>query len=267
MSVFLDFWCGIIFYKKGDVIIVNEYEKEQTARFEGTYSQQEIDLNNRLYEECLKECLDVSAIKELLKQGADPLGATAVSGWGLLEHVYGGIIFEMSQRENTDNLPIITELFLESGMDMDKPKVPYDEENSLNPMWNMAYIVDENTLCVLKTLLDNGLSAVSAAEMWDHIIFDLYVEWGVHGNSEYKGCELTGAMKVVMLCASYDHVLNEDEGLQEFIGCSHNNYDIHKFRNWNDFYYVFDEKRPQSNRIGVRIYDVKSKCEVWKFEF
>ena len=68
------------------------YEETYWKHFVGMYSQEEVELNNKLYEECSKEILDVVKIEELLKQGADPLGATAVSGYGLLDHIYGEIL-------------------------------------------------------------------------------------------------------------------------------------------------------------------------------
>ena len=73
----------------------------------------------------------------------------------------------------------------------------------------------------------------------------------------------------MIACASYDHVLNNDEDLRRFIDYSNNNYDLHKFRKWNDIYYVFDtshcEKTPELYRSIVKIYEAKSDQEVWRF--
>ena len=86
---------------------MNEYEIECTSRYEGTYTIEEIELNNQLYAECSKETLDCEAVEELLKKGADPLGATAISGWGLLEHIYTEVIVD-SQESNSRHLCLIT---------------------------------------------------------------------------------------------------------------------------------------------------------------
>lgn len=140
---------------------MSKYEIESTRRYEGTYTEQEVELNNRLYEECSKTIPDLNAIEQLLKQGADPLGATAVSGWGLLDHIYGEILSDGDECTSID-LPSITELFLKYGMDISNPRVPYDDKNSLNPMWSFAFVPNDNATLALKMLLDSGLDANSA---------------------------------------------------------------------------------------------------------
>ncbi len=251
-----------------EVFFVNEYEIECTGPYEGTYTPEEIELNNRLYEECTKETLDFDAIEKLLIQGADPLGGTAVSGWGLLDHIYGEILCD-SQESNSVNLPRITELFLKHGMDIDHPRVPYDYDNSLHPMWQFAFVMNENSVYALKMLLDEGLSADAAGEMWGHATFDLInIGCGDPCNDKHRNYECVWLMKMLMLCASYDHVLEQDEDLRSFIDYDHNNYDLHKFRRWNDFYYRFDTShcngRPEFYKSVVRIYETASDKEIWK---
>ena len=247
---------------------MNEYEIECTSRYEGTYTEREIELNNQLYAECSKEILDCAAIETLLKNGADPLGATAVSGWGLLEHIYGELICD-SQESKSINLPRITELFLKYGMDIDHPKIPYDGDNSLHPMWQFAFVMNENSVYALKMLLDDGISADAVGEMWGHATFDLInISCGDPNNDEFWNYECVWSMKMIMLCASYDHILNQDEDLQEFIGCAYNNYDIKKFREWNNYRYEFDtskcDRSPELYKSVVRIFEIASNKEIWK---
>ena len=82
-----------------------------------------------------------------------------------------------------------------------------------------------------------------------------------------KACILS--LKATMLAASYDYMLNEYEHLRNFIGYSFNDYDVHKFRNWNDFIYEFDtshcKRRPELYQSVVTIYEAESKKAVWKF--
>lgn len=99
---------------------MNEYEFECTHCYEGDYTLEEVDMNNKLYEECVKEEIDLNVIEELLKESADPLVATAVSAWGLLDHIYGDILCD-TQDMLSKNLPEITELFLKYGMDISNP--------------------------------------------------------------------------------------------------------------------------------------------------
>lgn len=61
--------------------------------YEGVYTPEEVELNKKLLEECVKEKINLNVIEELLKKGADPLGATDVSGWDVMEHVYGEILY------------------------------------------------------------------------------------------------------------------------------------------------------------------------------
>jgi hypothetical protein len=76
---------------------------------------------------------------------------------------------------------------------------------------------------------------------------------------------------MLILIASYDHVLNNDEDLRRIIGVSYNTYDIHNFKNWNNYYFEFDtsrcEKYPELYGCVVRVYDVENNNEVWKIGF
>lgn len=250
---------------------INDYEREETQKYEGIYTSEEIELNNKLLNECLKENVDFGFVEELLKQGADPLGATAEYGWGLLNHVYGEIVGPKAciEGRHLHNIPRITELFLKYGMDMTTPRISYDDDNSLNPMF--CFLEDENGIKALKLLLDAGLDSVSAAEFWDTAIFDQFNVCRFDPNDEEWHDRFVWMMKMIMLVASYDHVLHDDNGLYEIVGCAYNSYDIHKFRNWDDYYYVFDtsrcERHPELYKSVVRIYEGATDKEVWKIGF
>ena len=63
-------------------------------------------------------------------------------------------------------------------------------------------------------------------------------------------------------------MLRNDDGLFEFLCCDINDYDIHRFRNWNDYEYYFDTSacgnRPEIYGSIVRVYEKETKKEVWK---
>ena len=246
---------------------MNEYEIECTSRYKGTYTEEEIELNKRLYVECSKEVLDCEAIEELLKKGADPLGATAVSGWGLLEHIYDELICD-SQDFQSVNLPKITELFLKYGMDVSKPKVPYDGDNSLHPLWSFSFIPNENAIQALKMLLDKGLDSDSAGEFWGHSISDQINVHREDPNAPEYNDWFSWTFKMIMLIASYDHILDEDEYFRKEIGCEYNHYDTHRFREWNNYRYEFDtsrcERSPELYKSVVNIFEVESNELVWR---
>ena len=73
---------------------------------------------------------------------------------------------------------------------------------------------------------------------------------------------------MLLLGASYEHIINNDEHLREFICFKDNTYDIHKFRNWNDFEYYFDtshcSRKPELYGAIVHISDKKTGEKVWK---
>lgn len=129
--------------------------------------------------------------------------------------------------------------------------------------------MNENSVYALEMLLDNGLSADDASEMWGHATFDLInIECGDPNDDEFWNYECTWVMKLIMLCASYDHIIDNDPDLRNFIDFDQNTHDLHKFRKWNDFCYEFDtshcERHPELYKSIIRIYEKESKKEVWK---
>ncbi|WP_418545935.1 hypothetical protein [Ruminococcus bromii] len=251
-----------------DYNYTNDYEREYTKKYEGIYTSEEIELNKKLKEECTKEHVNFEVVEDLLKQGADPLGGTGICGWDALEHIYGEIVSE-SQETNSVNLPKITELFLKYGMDIDNPKVPYDDNNSINPLWDFSFVPNENSISALKMLLDYGLSADSFAQFWDHSMLDfLNIECGDPENDEFWNHECIWTFKMLLLGASYNHIINDDDEIGDFLCCFCNTNDIHIFRNWNNFEYHFDtshcDRYPELYGSIIHIYSKKTGEEVWK---
>lgn len=248
---------------------INEYERDETQKYEGTYSAEEVELNKRLLAECSKENIDFDLVEELLKQGADPLGATEVYGWGLLEHVYEELVMNSYDDIGSINLPKITEVFLKNGMDIASPRIPYDGNNSIHPL--RFFPADEYSIVAFKLLLDYGVDADSVAEFWDRCIFDQINVNYDDPNSEEWHDWFVWLMKTIMLISSYDHIINNDEDLRNLIGYTYNSYDIHNFREWDNFYYEFDTSRctrfPELLKSVVRIYDKNTNEEVWKIGF
>lgn len=247
---------------------ISEYEREWTQKYEGAYTPEEIELNIKLKEECSKDSIDYKRVEELLKQGADPLGGTAICGWDLLDHIYGEVVDD-SLYTNSDDLPRLTELFLEYGMNVDAPRVPYDGENSINPLWDFSFVPNENSILALKMLLDHGLSATSFAEFWDHSMTDFFhIECGDPQNDEYWNKECVWTFKMLLLGASYDHIFEDDESIGEFICCAFNKNDVHIFRNWNDFEFRFDtsycRRYPELYGSIIHIYSKATGNEVWR---
>lgn len=250
---------------------MNDYEREQTQKYEGIYSPEEIELNKKLYEECQKESIDFDLVEELLKKGADPLGPTSGQGWGLLDHIYGELVGPEANFHDRylPHLPKITELFLKYGMDVSSPRIPYDDDNSLHPLF--CLIENKYGIESLKHLLDAGMDADSASWFWSTAIFDQFNVCNDDPNDDELYDRFVWMMKMIMLVASYDHILKDDESLQKTVGYAYNTYDIYKFRNWDDYRYVFDtsrcERHSQLYQCVVKIFDVQTDTEVWKIGF
>lgn len=250
----------------------NDFEREETQKHEGIYTYEEIELNKKLYEECSKKVIDFEVVEKLLKQGADPLGPTEAHSYGLLEHIYGEIVSE-SQDNNGVYLTQITELFLKYGMDVDNPRIPYDGGNSINPLWDLGLCLNERSIETLKLFLDRGISVDSFGQFWSTAMGDLIdVECGDPVRDEFWNRVCVLSLKATMLAASYDYMLNEYEHLRKFIGYSYNDYDVHKFRNWNDFSYEIDtsncDRYPEHCELYksvVTIYEIESGKKVWRF--
>jgi hypothetical protein len=245
----------------------SEFERELTQKYEGIYTSEEVELNKKLYEECSKETIDYAAVEELLKKGADPLGGTSAYGWDLLEHVYEELVYS-SQDSDSSTLPKLTELFLQYGMDVDHPRLPYDDSYSISPLWSFAFVPNEYATEALKMLLDHGLSAESFSDFWQHAIGDLcYVDGGDLENDESWNQECTWIFKMFLLGASYDHIYQNDEEIPKVVCSSINTGDIHMFRNWNDFEYRFDashcERHFYLNGAILHIYSKQTSEEVW----
>lgn len=238
-------------------------EAENTRMEALACTQEEIELNRRLYAECVKEAPDFDAIEALLELGADPLGALGTSGDERTKHVYGEIISDTLD-DDSAHLPRITALFLAHGMDVDHPRIPYDHEESLNPMWDLAFALNENALRTLEMLLDKGLSSHSAALLWEHALTDLVLAHADPVNDEFWLGACTWTLKAMMLCASYEHIGGRDESLRKVINCAQNSVDLCRFRSWNDFDYRFSAS-PDSS-IVARIVERESKMEVWSLQ-
>lgn len=224
------------------------------------YTQEEIALNQRLYAACVRKAPDFDAIERLLALGVDPLGAMGASDDAMTEHVYGEIICDTLDDDNA-NLPHITAMFLAHGMDVDRPRIPYDQEHSLNPMWELAFASNDNALRALKLLLDRGLSSDSAALVWEHALTDLVLARANPVNDSFWRDAYAWVVKAMMLCASYEHIGGHDESLRERINCAQNSGDLLRFRRWDEFDCRFSAASDAS--FLVRIVERESRKEVW----
>ena len=230
----------------------------------------ELELNAELLKACEANVIDYDLVDSLLKQGAKPLGKITDGRFdnNLYEEVISTDLF--FNDETTEDFYKITELFLKYGMDISKPSVPYDGSMVLNPLWTFGFPSNEVVLRTLKLLLDNGLSADDAGECWGHAIIDfMYVmhDGDLTSDSDYE--VFYDYIRKLMLSASYPHVLSADKYLRDEIWLQYNDYDVTKFRNWNNYAFDVDishcKGHPHVCGSVVTIIEKATGKPVWKF--
>ena len=224
-------------------------------------------LNLKLYNVCNAKEIDYNLAEELLKQGAEPLGKIKLPDNRIKTILYGEVVDVLFDNEETpEDLYKLTELFLKYGMDMTKP-VPYDEEEC-NPLWIFAFPSNDCVLRTLKLLLDHGLNAEDAGKCWNHAICDLV---DMDGRLTDDLCYefFYDYIQKLMLIASYPHVLEADESLRNEIWYSANDYDLKKFREWQNYEYAVDtshcENGPDVYKSIVTIIEKSTRNSVWRF--
>lgn len=227
------------------------------------------ELDQKLLEACTSDNIDLAYVEQLLKDGANPLGCVEDDGEN--DNLYDMVLYHFLDLEQADKDDCafikITELFLKYGMDITQPEMPYDHDDSINPMWSFAFYSSEAALQSLKLLLDRGLDADSAGICWGHELTDVgFAGFEVDNNSD---CAMAAeSFKKLMLFASYPHIISVDDDLKREIWYDENNYDVSNFRDWNRYEYVFEPTvHHDLNKSIVKIFDKATKKEVWKFGF
>lgn len=217
-------------------------------------------LNKELYNEFEKEVLDKEKIIELIKKSANPLGNMSTNSYA--EEPYEEIIYE------NKNLDKITKILLENGMVIDNKN--YQSDDMLNPLWSLALRPDLIGIKTLKLLLDYKTEIDSIEVFVDHIYTDYIflgdrekiVKQAIENNEiEVETSKVETyysiAMKMLMLCASYDYVLDNSEYLQDIISYDRNNKNnIKDFIKYNNFYIKETQKE-------LRFYRKKDHRLVW----
>lgn len=215
-----------------------------------------IELNKKLYNECQKEVLDIEKIENLIDMGANPEGR--ISNQYEYETLYESLI-ELCLDSKSDNLLVITKIFLKHGMKIDASK--YDEDN-INPLWELAFETSELGIKTLKLLLDAQIDVNSIYEIVDHLetddIFFYFNDDFSYIIEPNEDESFKYAIKMIMLCAAYEYVVKDCELLRNIIEIDKNNYDLSKFKE----YYNYDVKYENEY---ILICDKKSNEIVWKF--
>lgn len=222
-------------------------KNENNGQYLKLYSPKVIELNRRLLAECEKGKPDLALIERLLKTGADPLGPTENSKEYVSDHLYGELLGFLGEEDQGGVfLPEITRLFLQYGMDIARPRIPYDDHDSINPLWQMSLAINECVVETLDVLLEHQLDYDSIREYLRHFLDDQYWVDRDDPNGELHDT-FVWFIRSLFLIASYennyeDFILYEESktSLKELLKGVENQYDIHLFRHWNDYDVLFD---------------------------
>lgn len=226
------------------------------------------ELNERLLTVCTADVIDFDLAEKLLKQGAEPLGT--VEGEYGKNNLYGEVAEKhFGYEETTEAFYLITKLFLDYGMDIRHPSVPYDYSYVFHPLSYYNFQTNEWGIRTLQLFLENDCSAEDAREFWHYALGDFrYCPTSLSEDIEYQFH--SDFIRKLMLVASYPHILNADDELRKLIWFEYNHYDLMNFRNWNDYAFEVDTSFcedvhfPEEYRSITTIIEKNSGKAVWK---
>lgn len=228
------------------------------------YKQLEL---NRALLEAVKET-DVERAEVLLQQGADPLGIFDEKEYDnfVLHEMFIDVAWEEELNEKRQEL---LRLFLAYGMDVSTTNTAPEIDDYLNPVWLMAHMNNEGGIRMLKLLLDHGLDVVSAEILFNHIFLDMGLCVGCEIYDESWLEEWRYPMKMMMLVASYPHILEASDYIRRCVEVERNDVSwLSSFRDWTRFVYEIDlstcDRLPHGLRNAtLHIRDTKTGDIVW----
>lgn len=224
-------------------------------------------LNQELLE-AAKRC-DLIRVEELLRQGADPLGSFDVNHQN--EHILGELFcFSADDEKLADRMPTLLRLFFAHRMDIAAGNIPGDEEDYINPLWDLAFVSNESGLKILQVLLEHGLDCLSAENLVEHIFVDMEICDGCNVDDKWWVERWSCSLKMVMLVASYPHILENSTYIADCISLAENDAArLSVFRNWKNFTCQIDlstcDDIPHGLRNAtVRITDAETGELIWR---
>lgn len=229
---------------------------------------QQFELNKELLS--ASESSRMYEIKRLLQKGAQPLGSSNPNDPD--EHILGELFCSASLDDKlAENLESIVKVFLEYGMDIAAEKIPDDDGNNINPLWDLSFVRNEYAIKTLKLLLDNNLDVESAEILVEHIFMDTEMCDGCEIEDERFYNSLCVSLKMVMLVSSYPNIIDNSGYIRVCIDVDHNDDEkLILFRNWNDFDYCVDKSTCTNLPDGLlnATLNIKDKASgeiVWTF--
>ena len=233
--------------------------------------KKDVQLNALLCQAVTAEEIDFPLVEKLLKAGADPIGRCSEEDED--ENAFGEALVNAQGNGNdyysvdlkwAAQLPKLTQLFLEHGMDIEKCE--------WDLLHYLTWLRHEYGIETLKLLLEHNLSPDYADYFVEDLIGDMLQFEPLDMNNAYWVGSVIWALKMVMLTAAF----NKDR-LEECVCIRHliepeNNpeTDLGMFIEWNNFIYGIEipfDKKDEDGLDGCRINitNTDSAARVWSF--
>ncbi len=233
------------------------------------------EINEKLYRAISQQTPDFNMVKELLKQGADPLGPLKDECETAIQLMFCDASWLDSDADNhvytSEVMPRLMELFIEMGLDCSRFLPDVDGDHNLE-LWSLTFAISEGACKTLRLMIENGLKLEPIEDCICHFFFDCDNCDGSDIDEDYEEY-LSWAVKMTLMCASYQHLLENSEYLRSVLEISSTNkdntYPLKKFRNYEDYECRFDYSTMDNIPYGVRnatveIVEKGSKKPVWK---
>ncbi len=198
------------------------------------------------------EACDLEQVEQLLKQGADPLGSTDKNV--LDEDILGELFcYSTDDEKLAKAMPEMLELFFSYGMKIAASNDPADDGNKPNPLWSLAFVSNESGMAMLRVLLDHKLDCKSAEILVGHILGDMEICDGCYVGDRRWMKQCAYSLKMVMLTASYPHIIRNSPYIAECISLAENQAErLSEFSDWNRFTYHVDLSTCDNIPHGLR---------------
>ena len=253
-------------------IIVNDVNAKKCMR--GLYMDEEIKLNQELYNAVTAFYFNLESVEDLLKQGANPLGSlddskdTCVFTEMLCDasdHMssQGVLDYEIAR----DRLVNTVRLFLDYGM-LEKLYVDSEDNSKYLPLWEMQFCCCRDAAISLKMILDAGYRGKSLEDFIEHLLVDARHVDCFDINDEEYAYHIEWGSRMIMLIASYSDFMESSEYTQSCIEVENNDIAvIKKFRNFDAYSYTFvmNEDMCDENPILATLYISDKSEEIWSF--
>ena len=206
-------------------------------------------LNERLCAAITQKQIDKEHIEQLINEGADPLGPL----FDEKDTAIGELFLVAGTEGISDNIPVIVEMFIEKGLDC--ARFSKTDGDSHMELWSLVHSSSEGACEALKIMIENNLRVSALEDFICHFYEDCEYCDGSEMDDEYEEY-ITWSLKTIMMCASYPKLLKESKYLRLCIEMNdtnkENDYDLTKFKNYNEYEYYFDLSTIDTAPYGLR---------------